>query len=89
MAKSTKPFRYFDSVARGGRDQRAELDHPAANRLGADVDATLGRQFLNISNAQREPEIEPHRMEDHTGGNRRRLNEMGTMPSPPLPTVGP
>ena len=50
-----------------GCNQRPELDHPAANRLAADLDPALGQQFLYITDAQREPEIQPHRISDHIG----------------------
>ena len=42
-----------------------ELDRPAPDRLVADVDAALGEQLLNVPKAEREAEIQPHRMADY------------------------
>src|ERR1035437_4986208 len=47
-----------------GRDQGAELDHPATDRLSADLDAALREQLLHVPDAEREPEIEPDRVPD-------------------------
>lgn len=51
--------------AQVGCDQRAELVHPAAHRLAADLHAPLRQQFLDVADAQGEPEIQPDRMTDH------------------------
>ena len=48
-----------------GGDQRAKLDHPAANGLPAGLDSALGQQFLNVTNTEREPKIQPHPVADH------------------------
>src|SRR5829696_9868119 len=37
-----------------------ELESPAPNRLIGDVEPALGQEFLHVSVAQREPEIEPN-----------------------------
>jgi hypothetical protein len=58
-----------------GGEERAELDRPAADSFPADVDPAFGEQFLDVPHAQREPEIQPHRLAD--GGNRWRLKDMG------------
>ena len=46
---------------------RPELDHPAADGLVADLDATLREQLLNVTKAERKAEVEPHGMADHIG----------------------
>jgi hypothetical protein len=51
--------------AQVGRDQWAELNHPAPDRLAADLDAALGEQLLDVPDAEREPEVELHRISDH------------------------
>ena len=48
-----------------GGDQRPKLDHPAPDRLAADLDPALGHQLFDIADAQREPEIPAHRPDDH------------------------
>ena len=45
-----------------GRDQRAELQHPAPHRFIGDVEPTLGEHFLHVSAAQGELEIKPNRV---------------------------
>jgi hypothetical protein len=40
-----------------GGDQRTELDHPAPDRLPADLDSTLSQQFLDVADAQSETKI--------------------------------
>jgi hypothetical protein len=47
------------------RDQRAELDYPAAHRFAADLDTALGQQLLDVTDAQREAEVQPHGISDH------------------------
>jgi len=47
------------------RDQRTDLVPPAAHRLAADLNSTQGKQFFDIAKAQRELEIQPHRLADH------------------------
>lgn len=49
------------------RDQRAKLDRPAAGRLAADFDSALDQEFLDITNAEREPETQPYCLLDHFG----------------------
>jgi hypothetical protein len=51
--------------AQVGRDQRTELQRPAADRLVADLDPALGQQLLDVPQAQGEAEIQPHRIADH------------------------
>ena len=43
---------------------RTEFEHPAADRLFADNEATLRQEVLNIAVAQSEPEIKPDGMAD-------------------------
>jgi hypothetical protein len=47
------------------RDQRAELVRPAPHSFATDFNAALGQQLLDVSNAQREPEIKPNCVPDH------------------------
>jgi hypothetical protein len=46
------------------RDQRTEVDYPAANGFAADLDAALGEEFLDVSDAQGETGIKPNRVAD-------------------------
>lgn len=46
------------------RDQRAELDDPATDRLAADLDPALRHQLLDVPDAEREPEIPAHCLHD-------------------------
>ena len=48
-----------------GGDQPAELDHPAAHGLATGLDPALSQQLLDVANAEREAEIQPHRIADH------------------------
>src|SRR5947209_11581833 len=50
------------------RHRRSELQHPAADRFIGDLKPTLGEEFLHVTVAQGEAEIEPDRVLD----NRRR-----------------
>ncbi len=42
----------------------AELRDPLGDGLERDIDATLGKQVFNVTQAQRKPIIEPHRIGD-------------------------
>jgi hypothetical protein len=44
---------------------RPELDHPTPHCLAAGLDPALRKQFLNVADAEREAEIQPHRVADH------------------------
>src|SRR6202020_2097016 len=48
-------------------DHRPEVVHPAAHGLVRDRDAALREQILNVTKAQREPEIELNRLMYHLG----------------------
>ena len=48
-------------------DHWPEVVHPAAHGLVRDRDAALREQILNVTKAQREPEIEPNRLMYHLG----------------------
>src|SRR4051794_12178462 len=48
-------------------DHRAEHPYPAPDRLVRDIDAALSQQFLDISKAKSEAEIEPHSVLDDLG----------------------
>ena len=41
-------------------DLRAEGQHPAPDALVRDGDAAFGQELLDITEAEREPEIHPH-----------------------------
>ena len=45
----------------------AEPERPATYRFAGDVDAVLREQVLDIAVAQREAEVEPHRVLDDLG----------------------
>ena len=47
------------------RIDRTEVDHPSANRLMGDKDAALSEKILDISEAQREAQVQPDSMLDH------------------------
>jgi hypothetical protein len=48
-------------------DQRAKFQHPASHRFIGDIEPTLSEQFLHVSVAQREAEIEPDRVLNDLG----------------------
>ena len=56
------------SAPQVGRENLAELTRPAADRLVADLDPAPGEQLLDLTQTEREAEIQPHRMADHKGG---------------------
>jgi hypothetical protein len=64
--RSARSVGAFQSV-QVRRDQRAKLDRPAADRLAVDFDSALAQEFLDITNAEREPEMQLHRLLDHFG----------------------
>ena len=41
-------------------DRRSEFEHPTANAFVGEVEATLGKQLLDIAIAQGEAEVQPH-----------------------------
>ena len=49
-------------------EERCELDVPLAQRLVADLDATLLKEFLDITLAQREGMITPESLLDDAQG---------------------
>ena len=46
------------------RNQRAKMVDPASDRFAADLDTALSQQFFDVTQAQREPKIEPDSMPD-------------------------
>lgn len=56
-------------MARGiqAGDRRAELRRPAADGLVGDDDPTLEQQLVDQPQAERETEVEPHRVGDELG----------------------
>ena len=59
-------------------EETIELQRPAPDRLVADLDAALRKQFLNVPKALRELEIQPNRMADHV--RRKPVALMGNRP---------
>jgi len=55
------------ATLQAARNLGAELDRPAADRLVADLDPALGQHLLNVAKAERELEIQLHRMQDDVG----------------------
>src|SRR5450755_3773260 len=53
------PVRPRPSSSQLARNDRAELQSPAADRLVGHIDATLGEHILDVAVAQSEAEIEP------------------------------
>ena len=45
-------------------DHRSELQHPAPDGLVGDVEPSLGEEILDVSVAEREPQVDPDRMLD-------------------------
>ena len=45
-------------------DHRAEGEHPAPDGLVGDLDAALGQELLDVSVAEREPQVHPDRALD-------------------------
>src|SRR4029077_18044564 len=45
-------------------DRRSEFEHPTANALVGDVEATLGKQLLDIAIAEGEAKVQPHSVLD-------------------------
>jgi len=45
------------------RRSEAKPDHPAPDRLTADLDSALGRQFLDVTDAELEPETPANRLQ--------------------------
>ena len=52
------------ATAAASCELRPELQHPAPHCFVGDVESALGQQFLDITVAQGEPEIEPDRVLD-------------------------
>ncbi len=48
-------------------DRRPELQHPAPDGLVGDVEPALGQQVLDVAVAEREAEVQPHRVPDDLG----------------------
>jgi len=46
-------------------EEQGELDVPLAQRLVADLDTALLKEFLNVTLAQRETVVEPERVLDN------------------------
>ena len=59
--------RAWTALPQLARDQRAKFQHPAPHRFIGDVKPTLGQQFLDVSVAQGEAEIQPDRVLDDLG----------------------
>ena len=57
----------WTALAQIAGDKAAEFQEPAPNRLVRGVDATFGKQFLNVPEGELEPGIEPDGMQDQHG----------------------
>jgi hypothetical protein len=55
-------------TAKVGDDQRAELYHPAPDRLAADDNAALGHHLLDVADAESEAKMQPVRVADYVAG---------------------
>jgi hypothetical protein len=51
-------------------DRRSEFEHPTANALVGDVEATLGKQLFDIAIAEGEAKVQPQACWMTTGGKR-------------------
>src|SRR5260221_10623955 len=49
------------------RDSRSKLQHPSPDGLVTDLQPALRQQILDITVAQGEAQVEPHRVPDHIG----------------------
>jgi hypothetical protein len=71
-----------------GGKRRPEFENPPADRLIGDVESALGQEFLNISMAQCEPEVEPDSVPDDP--RRELVSSIGDGLDPPtLPCISP
>jgi hypothetical protein len=63
------PFvaRSCSTTAQPGRERRAELGAPLADRLVAHDDATLGEEILDVAKAEVEAKVQLHGVGDHLG----------------------
>src|SRR5215471_4636503 len=52
------------AAAKPSRDHRAEFQHPTPDGFVGDVEPPLGEEFLDVTIAQREAQVEPDRMLD-------------------------
>src|SRR5258708_40111689 len=55
-------MRLRTALAQMRGDHRPEVVHPAAHGLVGDRDPALRKQILDVTKAEREPEIEPNRL---------------------------
>src|ERR1700722_5826512 len=55
-------MRFRTALAQMRGDHRPEVVHPAAHGLVRDRDPALRKQILDVTKAEREPEIEPNRL---------------------------
>ena len=68
-------------------DRRSEFEHPTANALVGDVEATLGKQFLHVAIAQGEAKEQPDRVLDDD--RRKAMPAIGDSSQCPQPTPNP
>ena len=68
-------------------DRRSEFEHPTANALVGEVEATLGKQLLDIAIAQGEAKVQPHGVLDD--GRRKTIPAIGGSEPCPQPTPNP
>ena len=65
LVKMPPPGRRRSTPAQLAGEGRSELDRPGSHRLVTDVDASLGEQVLDVTEAHCEPEIQLYRLADH------------------------
>ena len=61
----TSIARAWPALPQVPRDHGAEFQHPATDALVGEVEPTLCKQFLDITIAQGEAQVEPNRMLNH------------------------
>src|ERR1700691_4572974 len=62
FVKTPGRMRFRRALAQMCGDHRPEVVHPAAHGLVRDRDPALREQILDVTKAEREPEIEPNRL---------------------------
>jgi hypothetical protein len=62
LVKMPSRVRLRAALAQAPSDHRPEVVHPAADRFVRDRDPALSEQILDVTKAEREPEIEPDRL---------------------------
>src|SRR6266702_376818 len=58
---------FWPTLPEAAADGRPELQHPPADALVGHVESSLRQQVLDVPVAQREPDVQPHRVLDDDG----------------------